>query len=414
MLNATQLRMLRAKSGAIKWPGIDTPVGRISTNPLKSPAYLGGLPGRPQAATAGMVIEDVDFGGSTLVLLAPNVTVRNCLFSPTSSVLYSIQDQGGPGLTVDHCTFQSDPANPVSVFIEHSNGGVTITNNSFQIVGATPIRLTGGPYTIIGNYIRGIGFSASGVHANGLTLSSNTGGPSIVSGNFIDATDTAGDSQAASGYGMKVDAILDSLDNVTVTGNVVAGGGAYSFEAGKGGHPVGPNVVIEKNFVGWARYGASSAVQAPVAFRDNISIDYTDPALCEAAMAAYRASNPVGNVLYGTPGALLKGSTNPFLTNVFVGGLGNQTFFPGKGPSKYVYLTWGDGADVSHGFNVETDLIDFSRLGSAANRRLNLSMTQASDGKTYVTATAPGLGDWVSVGLALYGSPVLTEKNLRL
>jgi hypothetical protein len=177
---------------------------------------------------------------------------------------------------------------------------------------------------------------------------------------------------------------LGSLNDVTVSGNYLLGGG-YTVEVGGG--PAGStyqttDVSIANNYIGFAWYGpylAGTDTYATVT--GNTIVDFTNPTYSTRALTAYQAAGlptaalvsatndspsasatglaattVLGNGIIGAQLAAAVGETN------FVGGFGAQLLFGGQGANILTYLSIGDGGDRISAFDPAKDVIDLSRI----------------------------------------------------
>jgi hypothetical protein len=221
----------------------------------------------------------------------------------------------------------------------------------------------------------------TGAHADAIYVTASNG-PTTITNNFIDGTSNA-DAPGQPNSDLRLTSELGSLNDVTVSGNYLLGGG-YTVEVGGG--PTGStyqttNVSVANNSIGFAWYGpylAGTDTYATVT--GNTIVDFTNPAYSTQALAAYPAvglptAASVSATSAGTSAATGSAATtvlgNGFIgahlggaageTN-FVGGFGSQLLFGGQGANILTYLAIGDGGDRMSAFDPAKDVIDLSRI----------------------------------------------------
>ncbi len=221
-----------------------------------------------------------------------------------------------------------------------------------------------------------------GAHADAIYVTASTG-PTTITDNFIDGTQNA-DAPGQPNSDLRLTSELGSLNDVTVSGNYLLGGG-YTVEVGGG--PAGStyqttNVSVANNYIGFAWYGPYLAgTDAYATVTGNTIVDFTNPTSSTQALTAYQAAglptaavvsatstNPtasatgsaattiLGNGVNGAHLAAATGETN------FVGGFGAQLLFGGQDANILTYLSIGDGGDRVSGFDPAKDVIDLSGI----------------------------------------------------
>ncbi len=196
--------------------------------------------------TSGTTISGLSITG-TLNIAASNVTVKNDQI--TTSSLYAVSLRHTANVTVENSTISGQNATTGRVnyaiddiYADSTNMNFTRNNIADWRVG---INTTSGKIT--GNYIHDPGFIA-GDHTDGIYDNEGTT-PLAITGNTIENT-----------LGQTCDIILESatgvpVGNMTVSGNLLAGGG-YSIYAG-GAQNDSTNVKITGNRFGQAYYPQS-------------------------------------------------------------------------------------------------------------------------------------------------------------
>jgi Peptidase M10 serralysin C terminal len=417
MYTAADLYLLRA-SNPNPIPGIDTVTGvPPSAYPLKSyttlttntsaPVYY--VPSLNRVVVQGsgtvakpLVLSGYDFSGAYVQVYGNNVTIQDSFFNNAGGKLATVQlmNTGATGLTVQNCTFSG--GNNFDAILGNPNGYMAVINNSFIDSACHPLTLANGIVT--GNYFSGGGY-LPGVHADAISIQ-GTSGPVTVSNNFIDWTNNA---HAATWTGSAIRIATDggNTSNVSVTGNVILGGGWTIYAQPTRINNVGlgctgvvgqigtlSNVNISGNYIGFGNAGALYATPAPgVSFTGNSIVDYTNPAYSINAWNAYLAygaanhlandvgtpylvsstggniiGNPAGSTtLYGAGHLIdMYGSTSE---TVFIGGAGSQYMVGGFGANIFKYLAISDSVathpdSILGNFDPAKDVFDLSAINA--------------------------------------------------
>jgi hypothetical protein len=410
MYTAAELTLLR-DSDPNPIPGIDTPAGNpLSLSSLKSyttittnhsaPVYYNSLSNTVVVNGSGTVAAPLVLSGynfsdvNEVDVYGNNVTIEDCTFNcegPATAAAVKLMNTGATGLTVENCTFSGGDED--YGILSNPNGYMAVINNSFIDSPTHPVTISNGIVT--GNYFSG-GAYIPGTHADAISIQS-TSGPVTVSNNFIDWTNNA-DAATNTGFAIRIATDGGDTSNVSVTGNVIMGGGWTVYAQpttitglGPGSHGVVgqfgtlSNVNITGNYIGFGEYGALYPTPAAgVSFSGNTIFDYTNPEYSISAWNAYLAkgvrtaylvsstgNNIIGNLggsttLYGA-GQLIHmyGSTSE---TVFIGGAGTQYITGGTGASLYKYLAISDSVathpDEIGNFDPAKDVIDLSAINA--------------------------------------------------
>jgi hypothetical protein len=259
MLTSAQLQLLRNTAPGSALPGIDTPTGNpVPIATLASYTTLTGgtyryVPSRNEIVvqTPGTVISGINFGNTSLMIAANDVTVTDCTFTNTTDSEAIYQWAQATGATIENCTFTGSLTQPGSggaVVDSHNN--INITNNSFINVPNDGIHIESG--TVSGNYFS-YGGSDKGSHADAIYVPM-TNGPISITNNFVDWTNNP-TAVAINNNAIRVTTERGNTNNVAVSGNYLVGG-SYTVDAGNGGWGTFGNISVTNNYIGFGRYGA--------------------------------------------------------------------------------------------------------------------------------------------------------------
>ena len=390
MITAADIQTIRDNDPGAVLPGIDTMTGNpYATSSLldltkitqnsKAPYYYSPSKNEVVVTQNGAVLSGINFGGATVIVDANNVTIKDCTFTGTTGLWAVAQNTSGgtaaSGLTVENCTFQGSKL-PTDYDVPIVSGGaITIEGNSFLDSPTDAIDFHQG--VITGNYFSGAGYEP-GAHADAIWVDDSTG-PTTITDNFIDATQNA-DAPGAANSAVRLTDTFGNLDDVTVSGNYLLGGG-YTVQAGSTSTTYTvSNVSITNNEIGFGAYAAFyPSLTSAETVTGNTIVDFSNPAASTQALAAYQAAGlPTANVVSGTSGGAAASGSAPttLLGNgfasahlaaasgetIFVGGFGSQALFGGQGADILTYLAIGDGGDRMSGFDPAKDVIDLSRI----------------------------------------------------
>jgi serralysin len=273
MYTAAELAMLRA-TDPNPLPGVDFPVGNLTT-PTKSVGSIPTVNTAPfwyypaanviYVKQAGVVLDGYDFGNTQIFVEANNVTIKNSTFSAAGSEISAVRVFGVSNTTIENNTFNGGSATnplPLQNFVSAQATGITglkVLNNNFLNAPGDSIDAWGG--TIAGNYFSGAGFTTVGVHPDAIWIT-NSQSPTVIANNFIDETWASGTSNLQTGQtnnAIHITSQEGPVNNVTVRGNVLMGGG-YTIEAGNTGLGTFSNINILGNYIGFGRLGPSCLV----------------------------------------------------------------------------------------------------------------------------------------------------------
>jgi hypothetical protein len=401
MYTAAELALLRAADPK-PIPGIDTVTGvPPSAYPLKSyktlttnqyaPIYYNASQNTVVVNGSGTVVSGYNFSGVDVHVNGNDVTIEDCNFNDKGGTVAAVQQMntGATGLTVEHCTF-SGGTEPYSILSNYA-GYMAVIDNSFIDSPAHPVTLSNGIVT--GNYFSG-GAYIPGTHADAISIQT-TSGPVTVSNNFIDWTNNA-DAPTPTGFPIRI--ATDGGNNtsgVSVTGNVIVGGGWSIFaeptpitylvpgEQGVLGQDgTMTNVNISGNYIGFSIYGAYYTSASGVSVAGNNIYDYTNPEYSINAWDAHLAKglgtayliSSTGNTIVGNPaGSTTLNGAGQFVhlfgsasETVFVGGAGTQYMTGGTGANIFKYLAISDSIathpDTIGNFDPAKDVIDLSAI----------------------------------------------------
>jgi serralysin len=274
MYTAAELALLRTMDPKAL-PGVDTQVGDLiaTTKSLRSlptsstaGVWYNATENAVWVTKAGAVLDGYDFGNATILVDANNVTIKNSKFEAGGNEIFAVQLLSGvSGTTIENNTFNGGSATnplPLQNFVSAQATGITglkVLNNKFLNAPADGIDAWGG--TITGNYFSGAGFSSVGTHPDAIWIT-NSQSPTLISNNFIDETWASGTSNLQTGQtnnAIHITSQEGPVNNVTVRGNVLMGGG-YTIEAGNTGLGTFSNINILGNYIGFGRLGPSCLV----------------------------------------------------------------------------------------------------------------------------------------------------------
>jgi hypothetical protein len=412
MYTAAKLALLRAVDPN-PIPGVDKPAGNpLDLSSLKSyttlttnhyaPVYY--VPSLNRVVVNGsgtvanpLVLSGYNFDGVCVTVNGSYVTIEDCTFNDTGGTVAAVQQMntGGTGLTVKNCTFSGGTGGttePCSIFGNYS-GYLAVIDNAFIDSPSHPVTISNGIVT--GNYFSGAGY-IPGAHSDAISIQS-TSGPVTVSNNFIDWTNNA-DAPTSTGSAIRIATDGGNTSNVSVTGNVIMGGGwsvyaqpttitylASGAQGVLGQKGALTNVNITGNYIGFGTTGALYPTPAPgVSFVGNSIFDYTNPQYSTNAWNAYLANgvgtaylvsstgnaivaNPAGSTTVNGAGQFIHmyGSTSE---TVFIGGPGTQYPTGGSGANIFKYLAISDSiathADNISNFDLAKDVIDLSAINA--------------------------------------------------
>ena len=177
---------------------------------------------------AGAVLSGINFGSATVVINANNVTIKDSTFTGTTSFWAVYQSPAYSGATVENSTFQGTKSPTEGNIWIGSTLPITIKDNNFLDSPTDAIGIRSGVVT--GNYFSGAAY-LPGAHADAIYVTASTG-PTTITNNFIDGTPNA-DAPGQPNNDIRLTAELGSLNDVTVSGNYLLGGG-YTVAVGGG------------------------------------------------------------------------------------------------------------------------------------------------------------------------------------
>jgi hypothetical protein len=116
MITAAQIQSIRDHDPGAVLPGIDTMTGNpYATSSLldvtkithssKAPYYYSPSANVVYVTQAGAVLSGINFGSAAVVIIANNVTLKDCSFSGTTGFGAVSQSPAFSGATVENCTF---------------------------------------------------------------------------------------------------------------------------------------------------------------------------------------------------------------------------------------------------------------------------------------------------------------------
>ena len=209
-----------------------------------------------------------------MTISANNATIKNCICN--SSGYFTIgQLQPYNGLTVQNCTFvgTKSTTSENDDFIFSEGNANTITNNVFLNTSIDAIWIAGG--TISNNYIGPGGYWPGG-HADGITIAV-TRAPVTIQNNYIDWSDAL-DGKVHTNNAINITAEGGNISDVTVSGNVLLGGGYTILASFPSGGSIGysiSDIKITNNMIGRSGYGPLYPVKNPnfIIFSGNVNFD---------------------------------------------------------------------------------------------------------------------------------------------
>ena len=311
-----------------------------------------------------------DFRGCTVYVYGKNVTLDNCKFDASHGYYAVVQSNTTSGLTIDHCSFDGQKLNNprYASFINGGEGKITVTNSEFKNSPSDCLSLTNG--LIANNYFTDLGY-ATGAHADAIWVSHTTGSVTITN-NFIDAR-KAVDAPAGGNSAVRIVNEGGRVDNVTVSNNVLLGGSYTVAAIDLGGTGQVTHVSITDNFIAGGAYGPIYPTQKPAdlsyARNDIAGLTGVINGIIAAPAAGINVSGHTGQlneVLIGGSGSdHLYGHGN---NDVLIGGGGRDYFFLGNGRDTVQYNALTDSLsstrDIIGSFEAGVDKIDLSRIDS--------------------------------------------------
>ena len=259
MITAADIQMIRDNDPGAVLPGIDTMTGnpyaassllrltKITQN-SQAPYYYSPSKNEVIVTQNGAVLSGINFGDATVMIYANNVTIKDCTFTGTTGYWALSQPGVFSGATVENCTFQGSKSPTEGDVPIVSNEAITIEGNSFLNSPGDAVDIHGGVVT--GNYFSGAGYRP-GAHADAIWVDPSTV-PTTITDNFIDATQNA-DAPGVANSAVRLSDEFGNLDDVTVSGNYLLGGG-YTVQVGSTSATYTiSNVSITNNEIGFGR-----------------------------------------------------------------------------------------------------------------------------------------------------------------
>src|ERR1700722_7775480 len=271
MISAADIQAIRTADPSAVLPGIDTLTGNphatsslLDVTKITQNTHAAYFYSQSQntvyVTQAGAVLSGINFGDASLIILANNVTVKDCSFVGATANNFAIEQWVAGGATVENCTFVGSKLPTWGGGWITSNENITIKDNIFIDTGSDGIDIGGAATaggSITGNYFSGSGY-ANGAHADAIWVTDSTD-PFEISDNLIDGTVNL-DAPANANSAIRLTAEVGSLSNVTVSGNYLLGG-SYNIEVVGQSTPsqssanTVSNVSITNNDLGFALYG---------------------------------------------------------------------------------------------------------------------------------------------------------------
>jgi Ca-dependent carbohydrate-binding module xylan-binding len=197
---------------------------------------------------AGAVLDGYDLRGYSVTVQANGVTIKNSLLNATGYHTIT-QTAGASGLVVEFNTFDGQKANgTINGDMVMSETVATIRNNEFFNLPADGVNTAGG--LIEHNYFSGASYQ-SGAHADAISIH-RTVAPVTIRGNYIDSIKSA-DAAQGTNAAIKIVSHFGAINDVTVDGNVLIGGG-YNAYVGQDKGAI-TNVRLTNNLMGLTEYG---------------------------------------------------------------------------------------------------------------------------------------------------------------
>lgn len=316
----------------------------------------------------GTTLDGFNFSGVVVNVQANDVTFKNSYFD-ASIGSYSINAlPGSKNLTVENSTFDGLKIDKswYNDFIFSRGENTVIKNNEFLNAPNDAISLMGGE--ISGNIISGGGY-ASNAHSDAIWIGS-TNGPVVITNNIIDWRPSA-DAPASTNNAIRITGELGSVDNVTITKNVILGGTAsvlvtdgatYTHSASEVGTVT--NVKVIDNVIDYSQFYDLYPTARPsdLVYQNNhhasgvpisAGIEAVGIVPSQTSMNVVASTNPNAN-LFGGAGSdyIIGGSGN----NAIYGGDGDDVIYGGAGRD---YLTGGGGKNIFYYNSLKDSGIDY-------------------------------------------------------
>jgi hypothetical protein len=208
----------------------------------------------------GAVFDGVEVTDSFDVY-ANNVTFRNCRIITKGYWAIKLRP-GFSNLTVENCEIASNRKDKLDIGVWNGgNGQMTVRRNDIHSTSNAAIMATSG--LIEDNYIHDMWQAEPGDHTDGIQTNGNSGPNKLV----INHNTVLNPEQQTSA--IILSAVFGPIHDVTVTGNLLAGGGYCIYGGAKhNGHPYSPyNVVIKGNVFSKRLYG-KCGYYGPMAYFD--------------------------------------------------------------------------------------------------------------------------------------------------
>jgi hypothetical protein len=252
-------------------PGTVVPAGQVGVPPgtMLTPMASDTI------AVPGMVIDGADVHGG-LVVTAPGVIIRNSRITGDGSAPWGVQAAAdGATVTIEDCTFTGD-------FTDAALGGDDYVARRLDIYGVTNDGGKLGRNTsVTDSWIHDFS-TGPDAHGDGLQITEPVGNVTVA-GNRIDVGTGPG-ANSALFLVPDVGADNPAAGPVTVTGNVLGGGGyALYVTSGNGGAQLHQVTVTGNKFMPDSQYGPVYPTTSPAVFSGNVStkdgsvVDYPAP-----------------------------------------------------------------------------------------------------------------------------------------
>lgn len=209
-----------------------------------STGYSGTLTpsGNINVTTAGTTIQNVDVTGNIRVN-ANNTKITNCRVTVSTNTANIYIVDGITGTTVRNCELNGLGTG------SGSNGiygqGTFVNNNIYGVENGIAVT---GPSTISGNYIHGL-LAAGAPHYDGIQIDGGITGITISNNTIVN--------QNAQTSGVMLDNYRGALSSVTVSNNIIAGGGYPMYCDGTQSAGAMTSIAYTNNHAGSGYYGTT-------------------------------------------------------------------------------------------------------------------------------------------------------------
>jgi hypothetical protein len=252
MANPLPAEIFKGGNKSLVFAGKTTPLGpQVALASGLKPLSTLGLPIDGDSIIVNkpnVVIDGFDLRGKAVTVQADGLVLRNCLMNAIG--YHTIYNMAGRGLVIEQMMFDGEKANNKHVDFVYTEAPDTIVRTSvFLDCPSDAVNMVGG--TLTRSAFRGACYQ-TGAHADALSVH-KTFGKMVVTENYVDFQKQPDSTQGPNSC-MKIVSHFGTIRDVTITGNVLIGGGFNSY-VGDGGKGRPDLVTLANNLMGLTEYG---------------------------------------------------------------------------------------------------------------------------------------------------------------